>query len=188
MHVRSIRRGVWPPCGVPFCTGHFDVSLNALNSVPIPIPSLLEQKRIAGVLDEAFEGIAVAKANAAKNLQNVRALFMDHIRAVLSKIWNTSKNQRNRLQQHLHGAKGLLRPAQIKQEIPERRRSLYRNRIVRHPGFCVKMWSFAFRGTSVSSGQTPKQTAAGSITCCCRHRYSRRLLKGQRVLRRRPYH
>jgi type I restriction enzyme S subunit len=37
--------------------------------------SLQEQRRIFGILDEAFEGIATAKANAKKNLQNARALF-----------------------------------------------------------------------------------------------------------------
>lgn len=34
-----------------------------------------EQKRIVAILDEAFEGIATAKANAEKNLQNARELF-----------------------------------------------------------------------------------------------------------------
>ena len=41
----------------------------------IPLPPLPEQQRIVGILDEAFEGIATAKANAEKNLQNARALF-----------------------------------------------------------------------------------------------------------------
>jgi len=38
-------------------------------------PPLSEQRRIVGILDEAFDGIATAKANAEKNLQNARALF-----------------------------------------------------------------------------------------------------------------
>jgi type I restriction enzyme S subunit len=38
-------------------------------------PPAAEQQRIVGILDEAFEGIATAKANAEKNLQNARALF-----------------------------------------------------------------------------------------------------------------
>ncbi len=41
----------------------------------ITFPPLSEQQRIVGLLDEAFEGIATAKANAEKNLQNARALF-----------------------------------------------------------------------------------------------------------------
>jgi len=46
--------------------------------------SLLEQQRIVGILDEAFEGIATAKANAEKNLQNARALFESHIQSVFT--------------------------------------------------------------------------------------------------------
>lgn len=46
-----------------------------LREIPIPVPPLPEQQRIVGILDKAFEGIATAKANAEKNLQNARALF-----------------------------------------------------------------------------------------------------------------
>jgi type I restriction enzyme S subunit len=45
----------------------------------IPVPPLAEQQRIVGLLDEAFEGLATAKANAQKNLQNARALFESHL-------------------------------------------------------------------------------------------------------------
>ena len=38
-------------------------------------PDQDEQRRIAAILDEAVEGIATAKANAEKNLQNARELF-----------------------------------------------------------------------------------------------------------------
>jgi type I restriction enzyme, S subunit len=38
-----------------------------------------EQQRIVGILDAAFDGIATAKANAEKNLQNARALFESHL-------------------------------------------------------------------------------------------------------------
>jgi type I restriction enzyme S subunit len=50
----------------------------------IPVPPLSEQHRIVGLLDEAFEGIAIAKANAEKNLQNARAIFESHLQAVFS--------------------------------------------------------------------------------------------------------
>ncbi len=46
--------------------------------------SLAEQRRIVGVLDEAFEGLATAKANAEKNLQNARALFKSHLQSVFT--------------------------------------------------------------------------------------------------------
>ena len=49
--------------------------------VNLPI-FLAEQQRIVGILDEAFDGIAIAKANAEKNLQNARALFESHLHGV----------------------------------------------------------------------------------------------------------
>ena len=50
----------------------------------IPIPTLPAQQRIVGILDEAFEGIATAKTNAAKNLQNAHALFQSHLQSVFT--------------------------------------------------------------------------------------------------------
>lgn len=47
----------------------------------IEFPALTEQRRIVGVLDEAFTGLAKAKANAEKNLQNARALFESHLQS-----------------------------------------------------------------------------------------------------------
>jgi len=55
-----------------------------IESYRIPIPPFLEQRRIVGILDEAFDGIATAKANAQKNLQNARALFEGHLQSVFS--------------------------------------------------------------------------------------------------------
>jgi type I restriction enzyme S subunit len=53
-----------------------------------PLPPLAEQQRIVGLLDEAFEGLATAKATAQKNLQNARALFESHLQTVLrNKKW-----------------------------------------------------------------------------------------------------
>lgn len=42
------------------------------------------QRRIVGILDEAFDGIATAKANAEKNLRNARALFESLLDAALN--------------------------------------------------------------------------------------------------------
>jgi restriction endonuclease S subunit len=55
-----------------------------LGALCIPIPPLTEQQRIVGILDEAFDGIAAAKANAEKNLQNTRALFESYLQAVFT--------------------------------------------------------------------------------------------------------
>ena len=49
-----------------------------IESYRIPVPPLAEQRRIVSILDKAFDGIATAKANAEKNLQNARAIFESH--------------------------------------------------------------------------------------------------------------
>jgi len=46
--------------------------------------SLEEQKRIVTILDEAFESIGTARANAEQNLQNARALFESHLESVFT--------------------------------------------------------------------------------------------------------
>lgn len=56
-----------------------------LGALRIPVPPLTEQRRIVGILDEAFDGIASAKANAEKNLQNARALFESHLHSVFAR-------------------------------------------------------------------------------------------------------
>ena len=61
------------------------VNQQDISRVEIRYPkSLAEQQRIVGLLDEAFEGIATAKANAEKNLQNARALFESHLQSVFT--------------------------------------------------------------------------------------------------------
>lgn len=64
--------------------GHKRVSKEFIEDYPIPVPPLPEQQRIVGLLDEALEGIATAKANAEKNLQNARALFESHLQSVFT--------------------------------------------------------------------------------------------------------
>jgi type I restriction enzyme S subunit len=61
------------------------VNQQDISCVPISYPtSLSEQERIVGILDEAFDGIAKAKATAEANLQNARALFQSHLQTVFS--------------------------------------------------------------------------------------------------------
>jgi type I restriction enzyme S subunit len=55
-----------------------------LRALEITYPPLPAQQRIVGLLDEAFAGIATAKANAEKNLQNARALFESHLHSVFT--------------------------------------------------------------------------------------------------------
>jgi len=51
------------------------VNKSKFNTIKIVLPPLPEQQRIVSILDEAFEGIAKARANAEKNLANARELF-----------------------------------------------------------------------------------------------------------------
>ena len=61
-----------------------ELSGGKLKEVAVPVPPLAEQQRIVGLLDEAFECLATAKANAEKNLQNARALFESHLQSVFT--------------------------------------------------------------------------------------------------------
>lgn len=56
----------------------------ALAQFELPVPPLMEQQRIVSILDEAFEGIAIAKANAERNLANARALFRAELETIFS--------------------------------------------------------------------------------------------------------
>jgi type I restriction enzyme S subunit len=55
-----------------------------VRAIDFVLPPLAEQQRIVGLLDEAFEGIATAKAHAEKNLRNARALFESHLQSVFT--------------------------------------------------------------------------------------------------------
>ena len=61
------------------------INRNEVYSQLVKIPPLPEQRRIVGILDEAFEGIATAKANTEKNLQNARAIFESHLNSVFTR-------------------------------------------------------------------------------------------------------
>jgi type I restriction enzyme S subunit len=61
-----------------------NISQIKIRNTDVPVVPLPEQQRIVGILDEAFEGIATAKANAEKNLQNARALFESHLQSAFT--------------------------------------------------------------------------------------------------------
>lgn len=52
-----------------------ELSGGKLKGVRVPVPPLVDQRRIVAILDDAFEAIATAKASAEKNLRNARELF-----------------------------------------------------------------------------------------------------------------
>ncbi len=64
--------------------GHRRVPKEFIEAYNIPVPPVAEQQHIVGILDEAFEGIATAKANAEQNLRNARALFESHLDSALT--------------------------------------------------------------------------------------------------------
>ena len=59
--------------------------MNEVLGFQFPLPPLAEQQRIVSLLDEAFAGLATAKANAGKNLQNARATFDSHLQSVCTR-------------------------------------------------------------------------------------------------------
>lgn len=68
------------------CGGQTELARSVLTekfSVAYP-SSHAEQQRIVAILDEAFAGIATARAHAEQNLQNARALFESQLQAVFS--------------------------------------------------------------------------------------------------------
>ncbi|MCS5693236.1 restriction endonuclease subunit S [Cyanobium sp. FGCU-6] len=73
-HVELPKRGAAQPF----------ISKADIQSFLVPVPPLPEQQRIVALLDQAFAGLATAKANAERNLQNARAIFESHLQTALS--------------------------------------------------------------------------------------------------------
>jgi type I restriction enzyme, S subunit len=70
------------------------LTIQKLQNVRLSVPPLPEQHRIVAILDEAFAGIATARAHAEQNLRNARALFESQLQAVFSQRgegWVTRK-------------------------------------------------------------------------------------------------
>lgn len=65
-------------------TGIRNLDGDAYKAIKFSFPLLPEQQRIVGVLDEAFDGLARATANAEQNLRNARALFESHLQSVFT--------------------------------------------------------------------------------------------------------
>jgi type I restriction enzyme, S subunit len=61
-----------------------NLKFDDLRQFPVSVPPVPEQRRIVAVLDEAFESITTAKANAEKNLQNSRRLLKHYLAMVFA--------------------------------------------------------------------------------------------------------
>ena len=62
-----------------------NLKFDDLRKFQVPYPPLTEQRRIVGLLDEAFAGLATAQANAEQNRQNARTLFESHLHSVFTR-------------------------------------------------------------------------------------------------------
>ena len=58
--------------------------MSAVLNFDFLLPPFAEQHRIVAILDQAFEGIAKARANAEQNLQNARAFFESHLQSIFA--------------------------------------------------------------------------------------------------------
>ena len=67
------------------------LSSKQILDIDFPVPPLPEQHRIVALLDEAFDGIATARANAEKNLHNARAVFESHLQSVFTEAWQAGE-------------------------------------------------------------------------------------------------
>lgn len=74
-------------------TGIHNLDFKGYLELEVPVPSLLEQGRIVGVLDAAFAKIDALKENAQKNLENAKALFQQVLKQELTPKpnWQTKK-------------------------------------------------------------------------------------------------
>ena len=61
-----------------------NLNIELASRVVLPVPPIEQQQRIVAKLDQAFEGIAKARTNAEKNLQNTRALFESHLQSIFA--------------------------------------------------------------------------------------------------------
>lgn len=91
--------------------GHKRVPKELIEDLSIPLPPLEEQQRIVAILDEAFEGLDRARANAEANLQNARELFSVAIEARLERAGGTDYTlarllEKNWILSHLDGNHG----------------------------------------------------------------------------------
>ena len=59
-------------------------NMSAVLEFEFPLPPPTDQQRTVGILDDALGGIATAKANAEKNLQNARAIFESYLQSIFT--------------------------------------------------------------------------------------------------------
>jgi len=66
-------------------TAQKNLDVSAFRALPLYVPQTLpEQQRIVALLDDAFAGLATAKANAERNLRNAREVLESHLESVFN--------------------------------------------------------------------------------------------------------
>lgn len=58
------------------------INKTQIENIQVFLPPLIEQKRIVAILDQAFEAIAKARANAEQNLKNAKELFESYLNEI----------------------------------------------------------------------------------------------------------
>ena len=66
--------------------GYPSLRLPDIGAIRVPLPPLPEQQRIAAILDEAFEGIAKAMANAEQNVTNAENIFLGYLNSTFTDL------------------------------------------------------------------------------------------------------
>lgn len=71
-----------------------NLKFKQLAEFPVPLPPFEEQQRIVAVLDEAFEGLARARAHTEANLRSARELFESFLDSSFSSFAGEAKEQK----------------------------------------------------------------------------------------------
>ena len=66
-------------------TGIRNLQIKEYKQIPIPLPSLSEQKHIVKILDTVFSDLEKAKNNAERNLENSKEVFKSYLESVFAK-------------------------------------------------------------------------------------------------------
>lgn len=113
------------------------LSRDQILGLDIKLPSLPEQKRIVAILDEVFEGIGAAVANAQKNLVNAHELFESFLNSVLTEKgdgWVTC-NLENVVEKTCSLSYGIVQPGEdVSGGLPIVRPTDLQSKIIRLPG------------------------------------------------------
>lgn len=86
------------------------ISRTDVTGYRLPLPPLHEQQRIVALLDEAFEGLARARANAEANFRNARELFESFLGAVFTKGADNSRPLQDLVEDDCSLSYGIVQP------------------------------------------------------------------------------